>query len=187
MMTYTLIRPDRGSKLSKSRCRECIHSNKSDSDAIRRLGKDLAAKLDSFTGEIEATVAPVAFLSQLAKYAPTSFKSCVLECFDFSRALLSGTMNGVIHSAQEADDESETLTADLQEMKKTLSENHIFGPETGFLAAEMLDRRSLCTAELVQRAVKLLVYTLAFQGDAESIAVIDILVRICYDTQGNVF
>ncbi|CAN8071923.1 unnamed protein product [Agarophyton chilense] len=187
MMTDTLIRPDRGGKLSKWGCRAYIHLNKNDSDAIRKLGKDLAAKLDAFTGKVEAIVAPVASLSQLAKHAPTSFKSCALECFDFSRALLSGTMNGVIHSAQDADDENETLTADLQEMKKTLSENHIFGPETGLLAAEMLDRRSLCTAELVQRAVKLLVYTLAFQDDEESIAVIDILMRICDDTQGDVF
>ncbi|KAI0563143.1 Sister chromatid cohesion protein Pds5 [Gracilaria domingensis] len=187
MMAASLVRPDRGGKLSKWACRAYISLKRNDSDALTKLGRELTVKLDSFTGRMETIVAPLAALSQLAKHASTCFKSCALECFDFSRALLSGTMNSLIHSAQGMIDEDEALSRDVEEMKKVMSTSHIFGPETGPLAAEMFDRRTLCLAEVVQRAVKLLVYSLAFQDDEESLAVIDILMRICDDTNGDVF
>eukprot|EP00178_Gracilaria_changii_P025166 TRINITY_DN770_c0_g1_i1.p1 TRINITY_DN770_c0_g1~~TRINITY_DN770_c0_g1_i1.p1 ORF type:complete len:1599 (-),score=326.01 TRINITY_DN770_c0_g1_i1:4651-9447(-) len=192
MMTESLIRPDRGGRLSKWGCRAYVHLKRNDPDSITKLGKSLAAKLDSFTGIIEAIVAPLAALSQLAKHASSCFKSCALECFDFSRALLRGTMNSLIRATgdivnEDAMNVNNTLWQDTKEMKNMLSNSHIFGAETGALAAEMVDRRSLCLAELVQRAVKLLVYSLAFQDDEECLAVIDILMRICDDTHGDVF
>lgn len=187
MTTDVLIRPDRGALLSKWGCRAFIHVNRKPPEDLLKLGKDLTSKLDSFTGDIEAIIAPVAALTQLAKHAPKSFRPCALECFDFSRALLSGTMNAVIQSANETVFGDAKQTEELTKMKDTLLSSHIFGVNTGPLAADLQDKRALYTAEIVQRAIKLFVYSLAFQDEEETLAVIDILLRITDEKHGDVF
>lgn len=187
MKTDVLIRPDRGALLSKWGCRAFIHVKRKKPEDILKLSKDLTSKLDSFTGDLEAIIAPVAALTQLAKHASKNFKPCALECFDFSRALLSGTMNAVIQSARETTFGEAKQTEELKSMKNTLLSSHIFGDNTGPLAADMRDKRSLCTAEIVQRVIKLFVYSLAFQDEEETLAVIDILLRIVDEKHGDIF
>lgn len=188
-------RIESAAKLAKWAIRALISFNKREKEkpeALTDLVQSLASSLDGFSGDPASIVAPVAALAQLAKHAPLSFKYVALESFDFSRALLSGTLNSRICAFAKDDEfdllaEGSLLHDDKAKEVRIMPLSALVNPRSNCLTDMLTDTRLVLLTELAARAVKLAVYSLPFVDNDDLGSAIDILSNISTGKHGDIF
>lgn len=106
MFAGKLFNIEQGTNLAKWATRAVIRLNAGENPVTKpsfKVVQDLALRLDVVTGDVESIVAPLTALSQMAKHNPKEFKPAALECFDFARASLCGSLNGKVNSFAQDD------------------------------------------------------------------------------------
>lgn len=155
-----------------------------------RLLSELMSRLDSFDGNVEHLIGPLASLCQIAKRAPVTYKSIALKSFDFARSLLNGEMNNLIrkHLSKADSNEGDSRFSEIsnvlsQDIARRLGRGEV---ETLFNGIDNDFRLSM--AEVVSRASKLLVYSLHhvdFSEETDSVA--KTFNRILEERRGDAF
>lgn len=158
-------------KLSKwaSRLAIVLSDDVTGKNRLENLCKRLSAQFDRFTGLLEGIVAPVSAMSQLAKHAPELFKEFALQTFDFMRTLLSGSFNSQLvfpssgpasHGDNGNDVESPEEHRDSARASETRDPEMLSRDAPDFPYHAINSAKWRCVAELLSRAVKVLVYSL---------------------------
>lgn len=191
MFEKRFMRIDRGAVLAKWAARVSIflagsHSGKS--LALATLAKRLATELDSFTGDVEEIIAPISALAQLAKHSPESCKGVALESFDFTKALLSGSFNTKISGFFEEDTFQDSKSPGRKRRKpRNTCAYPMFGVGTETLSSLVTDLRMLCLTEVVQRSIKLLIYSLELVDCDELSTVVEVLLKVESAKENDIF
>lgn len=189
----TLFDVEQGTKLVKWASRAMIWLSSSatcSASLLTDVVKSSARQINVFSGDTESLVGPVTALSQYAKHSASVFKPVALEAFDFSKALLCGSYNSKISSALKGNRVgSLSNRRRSQSLARRSSIPSALADDDFRLPDRLSDKRASCLAELVHRAVKLMVYALESldQSDDELNSVFETLLNIILGKNGDVF
>lgn len=153
------------------------------------LLSEIMTMLDSFDGNVEQLIAPLASLCQFAKRTPDIYRAIAMKSFDFARALLGGSMNKIIH-----DHLSKSTTecySRFSEISDVLSQDiarRLGRGEVETLYNGIDNDFRLSVAEVTSRSSKLLAYGLHHVDFKEEMGnVAETLTTILNEQRGDVF
>lgn len=172
------------------------------------LVDSVTSQIDCFTGNLEDVLAPLATLTQLGQRAEPVFRKLSLAAFEFSRALLMGSMNAKVHiSISEqlkygslnpqtpsrgsggTEVQQARIRAGRRVSDRPSDSRRSNSSNSSSCVAAMFALATRTLAEAIRRASKLLVVSLQYVDTAESevCGIVASFVSVATEKNGNVF